>query len=591
MRKSNYDKMPFVKVNGFDNSAWRGYDGILSEINRKIKSLALDKTILVIDLYPGVNTEEVNYEIVKGLNPDIIINSDDASFSGEEITNIVQRNLTDDRVFGVLSCHTIDEFFYSDKILYFNRKIKELEKGLVVIYGVGASLVNTGNIMVYADLARWEIQQRYRKKQIANWKMKNYDEDILKKYKRGFFFEWRIADRHKKKIFDSVDYILDTNVYGDPKMITKQAFIQGIEETVSRPFRVVPFFDPGVWGGQWMKEVCNLDKSVSNYAWCFDCVPEENSLYLKYGDIKVEIPSIDIVLYAPGPLLGEKVHARFGTEFPIRFDFLDTMGGQNLSLQVHPITEYIQEKFGMHYTQDESYYILDAGENAEVYLGLKEGINKYDMFCDLESAERGEISFSDEKYVNKFPAKKHDHFLIPAGTVHCAGSDSMILEISATPYIFTFKLWDWDRAGLDGLPRPVHLNHGKHIIQWNRTTKWVEENLVNNIEIIFDGNGLSKADGSYKEERTGLHDTEFIETRRHFFNKEIIHNTNGGVNVLNLVEGEEAIVKSPNNSFEPFIIHYAESFIVPARVGVYTIAPYGLSEGKEIVTLKAFVRV
>lgn len=50
----------------------------------------------------------------------------------------------------------------------------------------------------------------------------------------------------------------------------------------------------------------------------------------------------------------------------------------------------------------------------------------------------------------------------------------MVLEISATPYIFTFKLWDWQRLGLDGLPRPINIEHGKHVIQWDRTTKWVK---------------------------------------------------------------------------------------------------------------------
>jgi mannose-6-phosphate isomerase class I len=583
MRKSNYDKYPYVEVKGFENSAWRGYEAITAELKRKVVELNKEKVVIAVECYPGVKEEEVLNAFKQGINPDLVIKSEEASYSGEKITEMIERNLTDDRVFGVLSCYTLDEFFEDGKIKDFRLKIEEINKGVVLIYGIGAALICQSDILVYADLARWEIQQRYRRKELANWKMENYNEDVLRKYKRGFFVEWRVADRHKKKLYENIDYLLDTNVYDDPKMITGEAFLKGLKETVKRPFRVVPFFDPGVWGGQWMKEVCDLDRNVENYAWCFDCVPEENSLYLKYGDVRVEVPSINVVLYQPKPLLGEKVHARFGAEFPIRFDFLDTMGGQNLSFQVHPLTEYIQEKFGMHYTQDESYYMLDAEEGTEVFLGLKEGIDREAMLEDLEKAQRGEISFPDEKYVNRFPAKKHDHFLIPAGTVHCSGSNSMVLEISATPYIFTFKLWDWDRVGLDGLPRPVHIEHGKEVIQWDRTTKWVEENLVNPVELI------SEEDG-FREERTGLHEREFIETRRHWFSSKVVHNTNGGVNVLNLVEGEEAIVESPTNAFKPFVVHYAETFIIPAAVGEYTIAPYGKSQGKEVATIKAYVR-
>jgi mannose-6-phosphate isomerase class I len=385
-------------------------------------------------------------------------------------------------------------------------------------------------------------------------------------------------------LYDCIDYLLDTNIYNDPKLITGNAFRAGLEETTKRPFRVVPYFDPGVWGGQWMKEVCGLDKEKENFAWCFDCVPEENSLYLKYGDIRIEVPSLNAVLYRPKELLGEKVYARFGAEFPIRFDFLDTMEGQNLSLQVHPLTDYIKDNFGMQYTQDESYYILDAKEDAVVYLGLKEGIDKQEMFSDLERAQKGEITFDSEKYINQFPAKTHDHFLIPAGTVHCSGSNAMVLEISATPYIFTFKLWDWERVGLDGLPRPIHIEHGKKVIQWDRTTKWVENNLVNNIEIISEENGI-------KEEKTGLHEFEFIETKRYWSSEKVRHDSKGIVNVLNLVEGEEALVESPENKFEPYVVHYAESFIVPAAVGEYTIMPWGKSQGKTIGVVKAYVRV
>jgi hypothetical protein len=158
-----------------------------------------------------------------------------------------------------------------------------------------------------------------------------------------------------------------------------------------------------------------------------------------------------------------------------------------------------------------------------------------------------------------------------------------VLEISATPFIFTFKLWDWGRLGLDSRPRPIHLEHGLANIQWDRTTRWVESSLVNQFEPVTAGEGWS-------EERTGLHELEFIETRRHWFRTRVTHDTRGTVHVLNLVEGSEAIVESPEGKFEPFIVHYAETFIVPASVGKYTIRPFGNGEEQQCGTMLAYVR-
>ena len=101
---------------------------------------------------------------------------------------------------------------------------------------------------------------------------------------------------------------------------------------------------------------------------------------------------------------------------------------------------------------------------------------------------------------------------------------------------------------------------GARNIQWDRTTDWVQENLVNQFIPVASGEG-------WREERTGLHELEFIETRRHWFTGTVPHDTRGTVHVLNLVEGEEAIVESPARAFEPFVVHYAETFIVPAAVG------------------------
>jgi hypothetical protein len=136
---------------------------------------------------------------------------------------------------------------------------------------------------------------------------------------------------------------------------------------------------------------------------------------------------------------------------------------------------------------------------------------------------------------------------------------------------------------LDGKPRPINIEHGKKVMEWSRTNDWCRNELINTVERIAEGDG-------WIEERTGLHKREFIETRRHWFSKPVTHHTNDSVNVLNLVEGREAIVESATQAFDPFIVHYAETFIVPASVCEYSIRPYGESEGQTIATIKAFVR-
>jgi len=585
MQKSNYDKFPFVKVPGAENACVVGWDRIAQRLQEAIARRKADKTVLVIECYTGVHETDILKELKSRLGAVLAVQAAEGMLAPEKIDALAAPFLGgDDPIFGFLCGLTLPEFFDMERVKILRAQVEQVKKGLVIIVGCGASLICEGDILVYADLARWEAQLRYRRNETSNLGVENRALAAGLQYKRAFFIDWRVCDRWKRPLIAKWDFFLDTNIPAEPKLADGNAVRQGLLQAVKQPFRVVPFFDPAPWGGQWMKEVCNLDRSAKNYGWCFDCVPEENSLLLGFGSMRVELPSIDLVFDRPAELLGDKVHARFGDEFPIRFDFLDTMGGGNLSFQVHPLTEYIQHKFGMHYTQDESYYLLDTGPGASVYLGLQTGVDPDAMACDLQTAQAGGASFPVEKYANQFPAKKHDHFLIPAGTTHCSGVNSMVLEISATPYIFTFKMWDWGRLGLDGKPRPINIRHGLANIQWNRTTQWVKHNLVNRFEPIATGDG-------WREERTGLHEREFIETRRHWFTKSVLHDTRDGVNVLNLVEGDEAVVESPTGAFDPFVVHYAETFIVPAAVGQYTIRPHGVSIGKECATIKAFVRV
>ncbi|MDC3297253.1 class I mannose-6-phosphate isomerase [Balneolaceae bacterium] len=578
-----YNKNPTIKISSEHDKCILGWKAINDQIAATVKNLKNKNSHIVVECYQGCDLAEIRKELSSYFDYASIIDSSNYMKPELVIRRMTQSDVTDHRVFGVITKLRIHDFFETAKIEHLKRK--QTKTNLTIYFGIGASLlVDNPDILIYADMARWEIQQRMRKNLVDNIGVNNRQESIEEQYKRAYFVDWRVCDELKKDLLTNLDFVLDTNTPSDPKLATGNAIRSALTQAISQPFSVVPYFDAGPWGGQWMKEKFDLDENTTNFAWSFNCVPEENSLLIEFSNSNFEIPSINVVFYKPLELLGPAIYNEFGAEFPIRFDFLDTMDGGNLSLQVHPVKEYIMEQFGMTYTQDESYYIIDAGDDAFVYLGTNDKINPNDMLDDLKRSQSEGHIFDAEKYATKWSAKKHDHFLIPAGTVHCSGKDCMVLEISATPYIFTFKLWDWGRLGMDGRPRPISIEHGQKVIQWDRTSDWTRNNLINQFEEISCGDG-------WIEEKTGLHDLEFIETRRQWFNCKVYHNTENTLNVLMIIDGEQAIIESPTDAFDPFIVNFCEAFIVPANVGEYTVKPTGLSKNKKIALIKAFVKL
>jgi len=578
-RGSNYDKQPTIQISDAASLCVQGW----AAIAERLRGLAAGgkRIVVAAECYPGVDTGEAGAGLA-GLGASTTIFAENALKSAEELDEIFAPWLGNDPVFGRMTNWEIGQFFDPVKAAQLRSEI-DRSQGLVLVYGTGAAHVaGHWDVLLYCDVTRWEIQQRQRANKAGKIGGNNSSSSPAELYKQAYFIDWRAADAEKHRLHRRIDFYLDTNQPRQPLMISGKGYREALAKAVRGPFRVVPFFNPGPWGGEWMRRHFDLPPEPANFAWCFDCVPEENSLRFGFGGRVVEAPALPLVHEHAEELLGSEIVKRFGAEFPIRFDFLDTVEGGNLSLQVHPLRAYIAEHFGMPYTQDESYYLLDAEPDAVVYLGLKPGIDREQMARDLYAEQAGGSPFPAEKYVNRFPVKKHDHVSIPAGTIHCSGKNSMVLEISATPYIFTFKLWDWGRLGLNGLPRPIHLEHGLANIQWGRDTEWVKRNLVNPVQAVGAGDG-------WREEATGLHQLEFLETRRHWFTGPVLHHTSGTLNVLNLVEGEEIVVESPDRAFEPFVVHYAETFIVPAGVGPYRISPAGRVD-KPLATIKAYVR-
>jgi mannose-6-phosphate isomerase class I len=581
---SNYDLHPVIEVTGDASLCMQGWDAVLDSIRTRAQEKP--SSTILLECYPGVMLEPILARLHAAFPDATIVEAAAAYKSSSVLLAMLHSTLTEDPVFGVMRPWAIEDYFDASALASLREQLAVLENLKLVVGSGACKIAPRADCLLYAGVTRWELQARQRRGQIGSLGLANAGALPSALYKNAYFVDWRMGDALRHEIYPTIALFVDLDDQDSPRMLAGDTLRDAVAGCVRRPFRLEPFFDPGPWGGHWMQERFGLPDGPPNYAWGFDCVPEENTLVLAFGRgpgaTRFRLPAIVLVHEQPHALLGECVYQQFGPEFPIRFDLLDTVGGGNLSLQVHPLTSYIRRHFGMEYTQDESYYILDSVAGAQMYLGLQSGVDPAALGAALESAQTGESDFPAETFANVLPTRKHDHFAIPAGTVHCSGAGNVVLEISATPYIFTFKLWDWARLGMNGKPRPIHLEHGLANIQWERDTDWVRRELQNQVEPIAEGDG-------WVEERTGLHALQFIETRRTWFTRQVTHNTAGNLHVLNLVEGDAAMVESPTQAFKPFEVHYAETFIVPAAVGAYTIRP--LVETKTpLATIKAYVR-
>ena len=280
--KSNYDKSPVVQVTQRDGDCAAGWHAIADAVKAVVSGR--ERSVLVIECYPGVDLAEIERELVSRLQPDIVVRAADALKDAAELEAQFADTLGDDPVFAKMRPWTIADFLSAERIEKLRAQVRTCAKGLMVVLGTGAAqIAQAWDVLVYADLARWEIQRRQRAHQIGNLGANNADASARELYKRAFFIDWRAADRVRIEIFEQIDFFLDTNIPDDPRMIAGELYRAGLKETCARPFRVVPFFDPGPWGGEWMRRHFDLPKGPPNFAWCFDCVPEENSLRLGFG--------------------------------------------------------------------------------------------------------------------------------------------------------------------------------------------------------------------------------------------------------------------------------------------------------------------
>ncbi|GBC98237.1 putative mannose-6-phosphate isomerase GmuF [bacterium HR17] len=457
----------------------------------------------------------------------------------------------DDPVFGRLYDGRLADFFDVAKLATFRPDPSSM---LTIVYGCGAALVPYDGYLVFVEVPKNEVQARARAGQVANLGA-TAPTSFRALYKRLYFVDWVVLRKHKKVLLNRIALFVDAQRPETPVFVDGQIWRQALKAMSQCVFRTRPWFLPGPWGGQWLKRHLPFDTTnVSNYAWSYELIAPENGVLLESDGILLECAFDWLMFCAADNLLGEGTEV-FGDFFPIRFDYLDTYDGGPLSIQCHPRLPYIRQQFGERWTQDEAYYIVDSQPDACVYLGLQASVDLIEFKRALERSERENVPVAVEQFVQKLPAKRHDFFLIPSGTVHAAGKGNLVLEISATPYLYTFKLYDWLRPDLDGGFRPLHLDHAFANIIATRKGERVREELVCRPQKVCQGDG-------WQLEHLPTHPEHFYDVFRLTFIGDVMLPTAPSCLVGNLVEGQSVVLET-ERGFR-FRVNYAETFVIPA---------------------------
>lgn len=543
-----------------------------------------ENPVILVDGYVGSNFENFVKEIQKQITDkkSKSFNMKDVYLSEEKINELTKENLPlnyeDDPVllFGRIFQGEIDKLIDNEKLSNMVNEIKNFD-GVSIVYGLGCTvktLLDIADKVVYIDISPKSAAIRGRE-----GKFMNIGDSKIRPFnalmRRNYFVDFEVVVHHRKKLIDEnkIDFYVDGNHDNEYKMLPFKPFKELLKILVQYPFRCKPVYLEGIWGGEYIRKVRNIPMDISkNIAWIFEFIPMEVSIVVDVDSYNFELPFATFMAAFGERIIGEKAYDKFDGYFPVRFNYDDTYHSNgNMSIQVHPSSEYTKKNYNEKGSQDEAYYIIATGHNAKTYVGFKNDADVDEFIALADKSQRDGIDVDYKKYINAEESVPGKQFMLPGGTIHASGQNQLILELgSLTIGSYTYKIYDYNRRDKDGNTRPIHLKNAKKVLQKGRNQDWVKKNIA--IEPV-----LVKESPDYTEFIVGDTDLMYYQTSRVELKTNGIYKSsnNDQFTVITLVDGEEIEVYSESNPDFKFTQKYLEIVVIPETITDYIIVNKG----------------
>ena len=211
------------------------------------------------------------------------------------------------------------------------------------------------------------------------------------------------------------------------------------------PLLFQPNLHTVVWGGHQLQPYKGLlptDDPIGE-SWEVSAVPSSTSIISNGPWAGRDL--ISVVSEHPEAILGHAVNEKYQGQFPLLVKFIDAQ--RDLSIQVHPNDEMAQREHGKK-GKSEMWYVIKATPDAHLYAGFKQHITPYEYQKRVEDGTITEV-LADHR------VKAGDVFYLPAGRVHAICGGILLAEVQQSSDV-TYRIYDYNRLGLDGNPRELH---------------------------------------------------------------------------------------------------------------------------------------